>query len=410
MKRHDLSSFGALALAVVFSTFSAHAADWPNWRGPDHNGISTETGWNPQWPASGPKKIWSAQIGTGFSSISVANGRVYTMGNGKDSANNESDTVFCFDGKTGAKIWSYTYECELDPKYFLGGPTATPTVDGNFVYTISRKGHVFCFASDSGKIIWKTNVVDDLGLPAPVWGISGSAYIDKDLVIYNAGSCGVAFNKKNGAVAWISNKKAPGYSTAVPFTYNGAPAITFALFDTVAAVNPQTGKLLWSYPWKTQYDINAADPIVFNDKVFVSSGYNHGAALFEIKDGKPTTIWENKEMRNHFNSCVLLDGYLYGIDGEAGDKAELRCIDFATGVTKWKHPGVGSGSVTIANKTLIILSNKGELSTATPSPEGFKLISKAQVLTGQCWTVPTLANGLIYCRSNPGELICLDVK
>lgn len=411
MQRSFLASLSLFSLAVIATASSTFAADWPHWRGPSYNGISAETDWNAQWPATGPKQLWKASVGTGFSSITVANGRAYTMGNFKSGDDTEEDFVFCFNAETGAEIWKYKYECPLDPKYYEGGTLATPTIDGDAVYTISKKGHIFCFAADTGKVIWQTNAVKDLGIATPTWGFSGSAYIHKDLVIFNIGSAGAAFNKKTGALVWKSNNTVSGYSTPVPFTIDGKSGIALMTKQEITAVDPDNGKLLWSYPWKTEYDINAADPIFSDNKVMLSSGYNHGASVVEIKDGKGAAVWENKEMRNHFNSCVLLDGYLYGIDGEAGDKAVMKCIEFATGKVKWSQPGVGSGSVTLAGKKLIILSNKGELSIADASPEGFKAISKAQVLTGKCWTVATLANGRLYCRNNKdGNLLCLDVK
>jgi outer membrane protein assembly factor BamB len=411
MQRPFLAAIPLLALATAAATPSLFAADWPHWRGPNYNGISDETAWKATWPAEGPKLLWKAATGTGFSSITVANGKAYTMGNFKSPDDTEEDVVFCFNAETGAEIWKFKYECPLAPQHYEGGTLATPTIDGNAVYTISKKGHVFCFSADKGEVLWKTNIVDDLKIQPPTWGFSGSGYIHKDLVIFNVGAAGIAFNKKTGAVVWKSDNKASGYSTAVPFTVDGKSGIALMTMQEIQAINPENGAILWSYPWKTSWEINAADPIFSGSKVFFSSGYNHGATVLEIKDGKLTPVWENKQMRNHFNSCVLVDGYLYGIDGEAGDKATLKCIEFATGTVKWTQQGVGSGSVTVAGKKLIILSNTGLLMTADVTPDAFKLNSKAQVLSGKCWTVVTLANGRLYCRNNKdGNLLCFDVK
>jgi len=174
------------------------------------------------------------------------------------------------------------------------------------------------------------------------------------------------------------------------------------IFGLVAA----TGKVLWKFPWKTDYDINAADPIISGDTVFVSSGYNHGCALLKIEGGNVTDVWRNKNMRNHFNSCVLWDGYLYGFD-----ESTLRCLDFKTGEVKWSQEGLGKGSLMIADGKLIILSERGKLVIAPASPEGFKELASVQILMGKCWTVPVLANGKIYARNNPdGQLVCVDVS
>lgn len=342
--------------------------------------------------------------------MSIKDGRVYTMGNSKDV-----DSVFCFDAETGKEIWKHSYDCPLDPKYYEGGTSATPTVDGDSVYTLSRKGQIFCLSAATGKVLWSTNVANTngeaaLGLSIPTWGFASSAYIDKGLAIFNVGSAGTAFDKKTGAVAWKSGKEASGYSTPVPCSFDGKSAIALMAATNVVALEPQSGREIWRFPWKTGYDVNATDPIISGDKVFVSSGYDHGAALIQIKDGKAEQVWENKKVRNHINSSILVDGYLYGFDGNAGDSAKFVCVDFKTGEIKWSQDGLGSGALVLADNKMIILSSTGELVIATPSPEAFKPISRAKVLEGKCWTTPVLANGRIYCRSAKGDLVCLDVK
>lgn len=156
--------------------------------------------------------------------------------------------------------------------------------------------------------------------------------------------------------------------------------------------------------------MNIADLIVSGNEVFISAGYDHGAALARVKDGAAGLVWEGKVMRNHINSCVLLDGFLYGVDGAAGGPASLKCLDFATGNEKWNYKGLGSGALMAADHKLIVISDKGELVVAEAAPQGFNPISRAQVLGGKCWTVPTLANGRIYCRNAKGDLVCLDVS
>lgn len=392
------------ALAILSSAISVNAADWTHWRGPNYNGISTETGWQAKWSAEGPKQLWKASLGTGFSSMTVVKNRVFAMGNTADT-----DTVFCLNADDGKEVWKYSYAAKLDPKMFEGGPTCTPTIDGNQVFTMSRQGLVLCLAADTGKVAWQVNCAE-LGFPAPSWGYSGSGYVDKGLVIFNAGAACVAFDKNTGKIAWQSNKTAPGYSTPVPCTVEGKKIVAVATCKDVIGLEPASGQVLWSYPWQTSYDINAADAIVSGNQVFISSGYGHGASMFEVKDGKATKVWENKSMRNHINSCVLIDGCIYGFDGDAPAlDGSLRCMDFKTGETKWSAK-MPTGSLMSADGKLIILTSKGELITAEVSPTEFKPISRASVLTGKCWTVPTLANGRIYARNATGDLVCLDVS
>lgn len=379
---------------------STHAADWPWWRGPEWTGISKETGWQTQWPAEGPKQLWKAKVGTGFSSFAIANGRVYTMGNTDDT-----DTVFCFKADTGEVLWKHSYPEKLDPKNYEGGPNATPTVDGDRVYAVSKSAEVFCLDAAKGTVIWSKKLAEELGSKKPTWAFASSAYIEGDLLILNVGSAGTALNKKDGKVVWNNGNDVANYSTPVPFEAGGKRAVAVFTKDHIAALLVADGKELWRYPWKTSYDINAADPIISGNEVFISSGYNHGAALIQITDNKPEKVWENKSMRNHFNSSVLWKGHLYGVD-----EKDLRCIVWKTGETKWSDPKFGKGALILADGKIIGLGEKGELLVAEATPEAFKPLSRAQVLGGKCWTAPALANGLIYCRNAAGDVVCLDVR
>lgn len=382
-----------------------HANDWPHWRGPNFNGISSETGWTTKWPAEGPKQLWKASVGTGFSSMSVVGNHVYTMGNSADQ-----DTVFCFDAASGKVVWKHSYACALDPKYYEGGPSVTPTVAGNRVFTLSRKGDVFCLDANSGKVVWNKNVAKEVGAEIPTWGLAGSPYVEKDRVYLNVGAAGTCLDAKTGNVIWKSGTEAAGYSTPEPATFDGKDCLIIMAKKTVVAVDKKDGHALWTYPWETQYDVNATQPIVDGNKVFISSGYGHGCALLDVKDNKPTKVWENKNLRNHINSSVLQEQFLYGFDGDANHGSGFVCLAMGSGDVKWKNEQYKTGSLMVANHKLIILSDKGELIIAEVSPDGFKALAQAQVLGGRCWTQPVLANGRIYCRNAKGDLVCLDVK
>ena len=406
MKLRRMSRSYIMAMMFVVSVFAiavnpCKAADWPNWRGPNYNGISSETGWSATWPKDGPKVLWKATLGTGFCSIAVSGGRAYTMGNIKDK-----DILYCFDANTGNQIWKQPYPCPLFDKNHEGGPSATPTVDGDSIYTFSKNGDALCFKADTGKIVWQKNLPKELGIKFPTWYFSSSPFVAGNLIILNAGAAGVALNKADGSLVWKNGDGPPGYATAVPFTMGNEKCVAFAGCNEVMGVVAATGKVLWRFPWKTDYDINPADTIISGDTVFVSSGYNHGCALLKIEGDKVTDVWRNKNMRNHFNSCVLWEGYFYGFD-----ESELKCLDFKTGAVKWSQGGLGKGSLMVADGKLIILSERGKLVIAPASPDGFKELAGAQILKGKCWTMPVLANGKIYARNNPdGQLVCVDVS
>jgi outer membrane protein assembly factor BamB len=342
----------------------------------------------------------------GFSSVTVSKGRLYTMGNN----GSDTDTIWCLDAATGKVNWKHSYPCPLDAKYYEGGTSSTPIVDGEHVYSISRKGNLFCLDAATGKVLWSKNLPAELNCEIPTWGFAGSPLVDGDLLILNVGSAGLGLNKKTGAVVWHSGEGASGYSTAVPFQSGDKHLVVFAASETIEAVDPATGKSAWTYPWKTQYDMNAPDPIISGDRVFISSGYGHGSAMLDIHRGKPSFVWANKEFRNHINSSVLWHGFLYGVDDISNTQYALKCVSWDTGEEKWSEPKFGKGSLIIADGKIIGLSDKGELYVIEPTPSGFKPISHAQVLGGKCWTTPVLANGRIYCRNSKGDLVCLDVS
>lgn len=405
-----MTTFARLLAVSLLASFAApvlDAGDWPRWRGPNLDGISTETGWSTDWPDDGPRQLWKANVGTGMSAVSVARGRAYTLGNREGR-----ETVYCFDAETGREVWKHTYEHPLDPKYYVGGPSATPTVDGDTVYTLSRRGDLFAFDAATGAVRWHKNIATETGAKLPEWGFASSPLVDGDRLILNVGTAGTAVDKRTGRVVWTTGPEMAGYASAVPVEFEGNRYYLIFSAQMIAAVNAATGEIAVSHPWKTSYDVNAADPIpVGPGRVFISSGYGRGGALLEIKEGRPTVVWENTNMRNQMNACVLVDGHLYGIDGnERGRDTTLRCIEAATGAVKWSFKDPAHGAVSAAGGHLIVIGEKGELIAGKISPAEFKPVARAQVLGGQCWTVPVLAHGRLYLRNSAGDLVCLSLR
>ncbi len=382
-----------------------HAADWPHWRGPARNGISAETKWSDQWPAAGPKVAWKAQVGLGFSSFVVAGGRVVTAGHA-----DEKDTVFCLDVNSGKIVWQHSYPSDLGDKYFDGGTTGTPTMDGERVFWLSRWGDMFCFNAADGKIIWSKNVQKETGARVPDWGFTGAPLVLGDKLILNVGDAGLALDKKTGAILWQSAKKSAGYSTPLPLQQGADTLLLIGSAQSYVAVNAADGKEAWRIKWLTEYGVNAADPIIEGDKLFLSTGYGKGAALFKLGGKDPEEVWKSKALRTQLNGAVLHQGHLYGVDGDTTEKASLKCVDFATGAEKWKHANFGTGGVILANGKLIAFSGMGELLVAPASPDGFKPGARAQILGGKCWTAPVLADGRIFVRNSRGEIACVDVR
>jgi outer membrane protein assembly factor BamB len=389
-----LLGLGATLLLFAGALPAAQAEDWPNWRGPAHDGISREKDWSPAAVAEG-KVLWRANVGRGYSSFAVADGKLYTMGNAGGQ-----DSVFCFEAETGKELWSHSYPCRPG-KY--AGPRGTPTVHDGLVYTMSREGLLLCFDAATGKVKWQKKVDSRI----PRWGIATSPIVHGDLVVVNAGGAGAAFNKKTGKRAWQHDNGMPGYASPVP--YVSGSKVRFLIFaeKELICVSGKSGRPLWDFAWPTKYNVLAADPVLVGKSgIFISSGYGKGCAMLRAGSRGVSEVWKNTNMRNHMASCVLHEDHLYGFD----DK-QFRCIDTKKGGVQWTQGGLGKGAMSMADGKLIILSeNGGQLVIAEATPKKFTEIARTQVFSGHTWTPPVLANGRIYCRNDAGDITCLDVR
>ncbi len=380
---------------------------WPRWSGPNGDLISTERGWSAEWPESGPTLLWRGSVGTGFSSVSVAKNKLYTMGN-RDG----QDIVFCLDATTGKEIWQHSYPCALVDNLHEGGPGATPTIDGDRVYTLSREGHLFCLGADDGKVLWSKMTPDETGVRHPEWGFTCSPRVLGDSLILEVGRV-IAFDKESGDVKWkTEDRYRPGYGSPEFINYQDTPYVAVFTNDCLLVVRASDGKKIATHDWETSYATTSATPIAIDDTIFVSSGYGRGCALLRFNGQSLGEIYDNKNMRNHFNNSVLLDGYLYGIDGNSHNAGSCRlvCMNVKSGERVWGQRGMGCGSLMAADGKLIVLSDDGVLSIVAATPSEYKEISKARVLEGRCWTVPVLAGHRIYARNATGDLVCVDVS
>ena len=395
-------------LAFFSMTSGLFAADWPHWRGPDRNGISQETGWRGRW-AGEPRIAWRANVGLGFSSIVISKGRASTVGHADGR-----DTIFCFDALTGKERWKQSYPAELGDKYYEGGTTGTPTFDDDRVYWLSRWGDLFCFDAPSGKVIWNRQLAKETNARIPSWGFTGAPTVYKNLLILNVGDGGMALEKETGKEVWKSGEGDAGYSTPLPVTRGDRTEIWLGNGEAFLSVAPETGKENWRMKWLTEYGVNAADPIPYGGyKVFISSGYGKGCALIQpgaSADVEPEVIWKSRVLRSQLNAPVLVDKYLYGLDGDTTNRVPLKCIEIETGKERWLQREFGTGGLIVADGKIIALSASGELMIAPVSPEAFTPSARAKVLTGKCWTAPVLANGIVYCRNSHGDIVAVDLR
>ncbi|HSE43455.1 MAG TPA: PQQ-binding-like beta-propeller repeat protein [Acidobacteriota bacterium] len=391
-----------VGLAALFANPEKPLGDWPQYRGLNRDGISLETGLIKSWPATGPKVNWRAPIGEGYSGVAAVGGKLFTM----DSRGND-EFVVALDAQSGKELWRYRNDASYDNDQG-NGPRSTPIVEGNMVYAVGALGQLVALSGNDGKKVWAHNLQSEFGSEIPQWGTSTSPIIEKDLLIVDvggsAGNSIVAFHKKNGTVQWKVHTDKQGYSAPIAVNVNGTRQILIFTGTALVSVTPQ-GKLLWKYPWRTSYDANIAAPVfVPPDKVFISTSYDVGAALLQIKGGGVQEVWKNRVMKNHFNSSVFYENHIYGFDD-----ATLKCIDALTGAEKWKQRGYGKGSLILADGNLIVLSDSGQLALVEATPTAYKEVSTFQALKGKCWTMPTLSNGKLYLR-NQKELVSFDLK
>src|SRR5690606_19781187 len=258
-ERIDLRQRPVIRLLPMATLFSGvlHAADWPHYRGPDHDGIAPDVDLPAKMPRNALKVAWKTKTATGFSSLAIVGDRVYTMGNADDQ-----DIVFCLDVRTGNEVWTFKYPAPLDPNLYEGGPNATPTVHEGDVYTLSRQGEVHCLNAATGEVKWSRDVRDQTGASVPSWGFSSSGYIHDNLVLFCVGPAGIALDRSTGEIVWQSGEEEAGYSTPVPFEWKGKPYVIVSSGRHYTAVDPTNGEKLWQHQWLTRYGVNASCPIV----------------------------------------------------------------------------------------------------------------------------------------------------
>jgi len=394
-----------LTLILLVGSGMVLAGDWPQFRGPNRDGISEETGLMVRWPESGPEVLWRTALGDGYSGISLAKKRIYTMfGKGAD------EFVVCLDAVSGEEIWRFRSDDQWKDTQG-NGPRATPTVDGAFVYAVSANGKLYALAAKDGKQVWQHDLRKEYRAKIPRWGMSGSPLVEGNMLLVEVGANDalfVAFNKKNGKEIWRSEGGKAGYTAPLAFTSNGVRQVIFFAARAVYSVSPEDGAVHWKLPWKTDWDVNAAMPIFIPpDKLFISSGYNTGSALLRVKGGSGAVaveeVWRNPEMKNQFSSSVLHGNHLYGFHNKI-----LQCLDVKTGEMKWRMRDLGHGSLIYADGHLIVLGERGQLVLIEATPEEYREKGRVQIFRGKTWTLPTLSGGKLYLRDEK-ELLSLDI-
>lgn len=381
----------------------AAAPEWPQWGGPNRNFKVQSGSLKETWPAEGPAKLWSRNLGEGHSAILVDNGKLFTMyGNGN------RETIICLDAPTGKTIWEFPYETTmqgLDLQYGKG-PHSTPLIVGNLIYSIGVAGRMHALDKRTGKLVWQHDLWNEYGGQRDDRGYSPSPIAYKNSVIVVVGGKNgqslMAFDQQTGNIAWKNLNYTPAPASPVIINVSGQDQLIYFSTDEIVGCDPGNGAYYWHHPHKTQYGLNISTPVWEQDNlVFMSSAYGTGSRVIQLaRSGNQTTakqVWANNRMRVHIGTIMRLGDIAYGSSGDFGP-APFTAINVKTGQISWQDRSIGRASFLYADNKLILLDEDGMLALAKPGTGGLQILAKAQIMKNVAWTVPTLVGTKLYLR------------
>jgi len=375
---------------------------WTNFRGPARDGRYDEQPIRTNWQG-GLQQLWKQPSGGGYSSFSVADGVAYTI-----EQRRGQEVVAAYNVETGRELWTHAWDA-LYTDSTGDGPRSTPTWHEGRLYALGALGELRCLDARTGKLVWSKNILKETGASNNQWGMAASPLIvDDKVVVIPGGANGksvVAYNARTGERVWGALGDAASYTSPMLVTLARRRQILAVTARRVAGLAPEDGAVLWEFPWANSIGINVAQPIVVGpNRFFVSAGYGKGAALVELTSagGKlsAASVWERASMKNKFNSSVLHEGHVYGLD-----EGMLTCVDVSTGEQKWKARGYGYGQVILASGHLIVTTEEGEIALVRATPAGHTELARFPALEGRTWNVPAIANGRLLVR-NATQMAC----
>ena len=411
-----------LAMIVVAGLVPiGHASDWPTLLGPTRDNVSTEKGIIKPWPKTGLKKLWECELGIGYAPAVVAGGKLFDFGRFGDNAR-----LTCREAATGKDLWKFEYPTEYVDRYgYEPGPRACPVVDGDRVYLYGAEGLLYCLSTGNGKELWKVDTREKYHFQQNFFGVGSVPVVDGDLLIVAVGGSArgprpvdfrdvkpdgtglVAFNKLTGEVKYAKGDELASYSSPIVTNLNGKKTALYFSRSALVGFDPQTGENAFRFPWRAKIEesVNASNPVVIGDQVFVSECYGPGSVLLDLKGGKPKEIWSDaekdrydKSLLCHWNTPIHVNGYIYGCSGRHDNEAELRCLELKTGDGKWLKRKTFRSTLLLVDDHFVCLSEYGVLSLLKVNPEKYEEISKYEVpeLTYPCWAPPVLSNGILW--------------
>lgn len=377
---------------------------WIDFRGPLRDGIYTQKPLLETWPAEGLKPLYKQPIGMGYASFVVGAGRAFTIEQRRDK-----EAVTAYDLKTGRELWAHSYPAQFQESLGGEGPRATPTYHGGLVYSLGATGELRVLDAKTGTLKWSKQILTDNNAGNLQWGASSSPLIVDDKVVVQPGGTNgtsiVAYEKNTGRKIWASQNDQAAYTSPMLVNLAGVRQILAVTSKRVVGLDPESGKLLWDYPWVTQYNVNSAQPLLVDSTHFIlSAGYGHGTALVELTSGNAKTVWENNRMKNRFNTSVLHKGYMYGID-----EGIFVCMRISDGQQMWKAGRYGYGQLLLAGDRIILVSEQGELVLIEPSPDKLNELAKFQAIEGKTWNNLAIEDGILLVR-NGAEMAAFNLS
>ena len=398
-----------LLLILCPITLPSFAGDWPQWRGPNRDGVSTEKGLLDKWPEGGPKLVWKAKgLGVGFSSVSVRDGLIYTMGDGKEASH-----VFCLDAKNGKILWTSKPVGKTGGNY--KGTRCTPTLDGDRLYALGQFGDLVCLEASNGAEVWRRSLTEDFGGRSGGWNYTESPLVDGDKVMVTPGGkkgTVVALSTKNGKLAWQSKDFTDGaqYSSLIVRDFGGRRQYIQLTGSSVAGLDAKTGGTLWKAPRKGR-TATITTPVFHEGHLFVTSAYGVGCNGFKVTRNKAgfsaKQIYANKSISNHHGGCIRVGNYVYGSSG-----GTLACLELKTGKEMWRKRSAGKGSIVVVDGKIILRAESGPIALVELNPKAYKEISRFDQpdrSRAKAWPHPVVSNGILYIRDQ-GILLAYDLR
>jgi len=373
------------------------STDWPHWRGPLRDGVSSESGWDPVGRAG---VLWERSVGIGHSSFAIVGDVVFALGHDIDAG---LDRMTALDVDTGEQRWTQSWAAGRLDNSHHGGTLTTPSVTDSVVHVAGREGRVAAYDAGSGESLWVVTLAEQLGLQRPTWGFAASPVVCGDLVLVSLGVV-VALDRTTGEVHWTGEPhRGSAYSTPAPFVFEGEQRLAVLCGEGMSVVALEDGHELAFHRWDKAPRVAPMTPVVVDDRIFISGGYERGAQMLRFTGDALVEEWSVRTMRNKMSGCVQWNRHLYGFD-----ESILKCMDL-DGQVLWRKRGLGTGSLSIAGGRLVILDGRGQVVIALATPIAYTELSRRAVFDdGTFWSTPVLSHGRIFCRSSRGRMACLD--